>query len=618
MGFRVNEALMPLNHKICSRTKIVSFDIETIKWVEEYACGLYDGKEYQLFEGKTCIKDFLNEFLTHRFRSSIAYAHNGGKFDFNFILRELCRGEFKGKFQISPLRVGSRIIQIKVEDKNRNSWTLRDSIPLLAFSLKAITNNFDVETKKGEFDHTKINWGNWKKLKPEWSPYLMADCKGLYQVLRKYEDYLIKSFRVSLKRDITSAQLSMQIFRQSFLNLSIPNYVSREDNMRKAYYGGRTEIFKLRGKNLNYYDVNSLYPYVMRNKPMPVGLPIKDFSMKVEDFGIANCEITAPKDLHIPLLPHRVNGKLIFPKGHFYGWYCTPELQKAKQLGYKIKIFYGYKFKQEVIFKDFIDTFYKIKQNSKAGSVEYINAKLQMNSLYGKFGQRREKEQIVMFPKDTIGLEPLDFFGDTPFYVEKKVSKAKHILPAIAAFVTCYSRITLYEYFEKAQKKGGEIYYCDTDSLVTNVKLPTGKKLGQIKDEIPEGITEAIFLSPKMYGIKTKSGEFIKCKGFPRNIFKYKNFEKAYDHNDFSDFSYEKEKFALPFESIRRNKTFVSMLKVSRRVISKYDKRKVINNLSTSALVLSEEEQVNKTLTEKYIKRSDFNKSRKNGSNNKI
>ena len=581
-------ALTKLNHKICSVTKKVIFDIETIEWTQPYACGIFDGREFQLFEGKDCIVDFLDEFLTHKYRSSVAFAHNGGKFDFNFLLKELCSGSFRSKYQISPLRVGSRIIQIRLEDKNKNVWTLRDSICLLPFSLRDLTNNFNVENKKGEFDHIKINWNNYERLKEEWLPYLISDCKGLFQVLSIYENYLINKFNVSLKRNITLAQLSMMIFRQNYLENPIPNYRSREEDIRKAYYGGRVEIFKLHGKDLNYYDVNSLYPFVMKKYPMPVGLPVKNFCMTIDKFGVAYAEIEVPQDLKIPLLPHKIKEKLIFPKGHFFGWYCTPELQKAAQLGYKIKIFYGYEFHQEHIFSKFIDDLYSIKQNAKKGSVDFITSKLLMNSLYGKFGQHREKEQIVMFPKNAEGLAPMDFFGETPFYTEKKISRAKHILPAIAAFVTSYARLTLYEYIEKAQSLGGSVYYVDTDSCITDVKMETGNELGQIKDEIPEGIAEAIFLLPKFYGIKTKKGEIVKSKGFPKDLFKFENFKTALDKDDYSLFNFEREKFALPFESMRRNKTFVSMMKISRRVISRYDKRIVIDKVNTEAISITE------------------------------
>ena len=82
--------------------------------------------------------------------------------------------------------------------------------------------------------------------------------------------------------------------------------------------------------------------------------------------------------------------------------------------------------------------------------------------------------------------------------------------------------LTYYSYLN------GIIYYCDTDSIVTDIEIKCGEKLGEIKNEIPEGIEEAIFLSPKMYGIKTKKGEFIKCKGFPRKMFHFFNFKKAY------------------------------------------------------------------------------------------
>jgi hypothetical protein len=580
---------MKTNHKICSPTKKCVFDIETIGWTEPYACGFYDGKEFHLFEDKNCIKDFLNFFLCKKYRSYFAFAHNGGKFDFSFILRELCTSpEFKGKYEIQPMRVGSRIIQIKIIDKHKHMWTLRDSVALLPFSLRDLTTKFNVENKKGELEYSKITWDTWKDFKEEWLPYLISDCKGLYQVLTIDEAWTIKNFNVSYNRSITIAQQAMQIYRQNFLEIPIPNYESREDDMRKSYYGGRTEIFKKYGKDLHYYDVNSLYPAVMKKYPMPVGVPIKDFCMSIYDFGVAYCDVECPEGLNIPLLPYKQKTKqghkLIFPSGKFSGWYCTPELQKAHELGYKIKIHYGYKFQQQKLFTNYIDTLYKIKQNAKSGSVDYIKSKLLMNSLYGKFGQRREKEQVVMFPESTIGLEPMDFFGELPFYLEKKISKSKHILPAIASFVTSYARVELYKILETCDP-----LYCDTDSCVTAKELPTSTELGDIKDEIPDGIAEAVFLLPKMYAIKTNTNEIIvKCKGFPKNTFGFEIFKDAFVNNNFDKFTFTKEKFALPFESMRRNKSFISLITATRKVVSKYDKRVYIDNINTNPIVLAE------------------------------
>ena len=603
MKFHNAQALMPVEAKVESKTKKIVFDIETISWIEPYSVGLYDGHRMLTFDGENCIQDFLNAFLVHRYRGYNAYAHNGGKFDFSFILKELVQKKYCEQYQIKPMRAGARIIQIEISsfaDKTRNgktkkeivhTWTLRDSFAMLPFALRKLTTNFGVANPKGDFDHTKIHWGNWKELMPEWKPYLHNDCIGLFQVMDQWEDYLINKYNTSLDRSITLAQLAMQIFRRQFLKMPIATYQAQEDEIRKSYYGGRTEIFRMYGENLNYYDVNSLYPFVMKEFPMPVGTPIKSFIMKPEDFGVALAVVECPSSVKYPILPHRSpTEKLTFPVGKWEGWYCTPELKKAKELGYKITIKYGYKFKKANLFSDYIDILYKVKQKAKSGSVDYIASKLLMNSLYGKFGQRRERESLTIFPKSTVDLTPVDFFGELPVFIEKSESKAKHILPAIASFVTSYARLELYKVMEKAMKKGGKIYYCDTDSVITDVKLPCSDKLGAIKDELIDqgGIKEGVFLLPKMYGIKTGTGDYIKCKGFPKNLFKFNVFKKALQTNDYSAFRFSKQKIATPFESLRRNKTFVSMIMFSRRVMSRYDKREVIEDFDTIPIEVAE------------------------------
>ena len=44
--------------------------------------------------------------------------------------------------------------------------------------------------------------------------------------------------------------------------------------IRRGYYGGHADTYKPYGDNLYYYDVNSLYPFVMKTFPMPGGKPV--------------------------------------------------------------------------------------------------------------------------------------------------------------------------------------------------------------------------------------------------------------------------------------------------------------------------------------------------------
>jgi hypothetical protein len=64
--------------------------------------------------------------------------------------------------------------------------------------------------------------------------------------------------------------------------------------------------------------VNSLYPKAMC-KPMPheiIGKYEDMSNIKLENFfGFCLAEITCPKDIIIPLLIHKYNGKSIHPTG---------------------------------------------------------------------------------------------------------------------------------------------------------------------------------------------------------------------------------------------------------------------------------------------------------------
>ena len=141
---------------------------------------------------------------------------------------------------------------------------------------------------------------------------------------------------------------------------------------RDALFGGRCETFALHAKSttefvIKYVDVQSLYPYVCKNKHYPLGHPrcligpdLKKFGTDINKFeGLVKCKVLPPRGLHIPLLPSHINDKLMFVlcrtcaengKGGrcrhsangraLTGTWVSIELQYAVRKGYEILQFY--------------------------------------------------------------------------------------------------------------------------------------------------------------------------------------------------------------------------------------------------------------------------------------
>ena len=130
---------------------------------------------------------------------------------------------------------------------------------------------------------------------------------------------------------------------------------------RDALFGGRTNAFKLYHKckvdeKGKYIDINSLYPSVNKYDETPIGHPeiiTNNFKDVREYFGLILCEVLPPKDLFFPILPAKINNKLIFTlcytcaknnldscehedeERKFLGTFCTPEINLALEYKYK-------------------------------------------------------------------------------------------------------------------------------------------------------------------------------------------------------------------------------------------------------------------------------------------
>ena len=594
--------------------KFAVFDIETYKWIHPYAVGFYDGVNYKQFLGKDCIKDFISYVAVKKYRGYRIYAHNGGKFDFNFLM-DILKNR---KFNIDMVFQGSRCLLLKLythlyrndEGSITHSNVIQfvDSIGLLKFGLDALTKDFDVKHKKLNFMDKKGSERDYEYLYRlykeddiRFHDYLRNDVYGLYEVLVKFNDLITNN---NGQMGLTIASTSLKTFQTGYLSSDI-RMTDRDTNteMKIGYYGGRTEIFRMMLPDDKYrcYDVNSLYPYVMFNNEFPVSKPktVNNVTptMIKEICGITKCRVKSPKDLYLPVLPYKLkiggHNKLVFPLGKFDGYWDNVQLKKAMELGYKIEPQKMLVFKTDYIFKDYVTNFYKLKSDSKPQSPSYILAKLMLNSLYGKFAQNQDSEMVVKInnPKDLMEMEIVGVVdADHNLFRVKTESKGNFFIPQISIHVTALAQLRLYKFMEDLIEKGKLVSYCDTDSLFTNGYLPTSDKLGDMKREY--NFSSGYFLLPKTYCIvKTDGSVKVKAKGFTRDFQKQlteKSFKKALYKKDYSDFKItsDVEVFNSMKTSFVRHHNFVSTDFRKKSISARYDKRKILKDYNTIPLII--------------------------------
>lgn len=543
---------------------------------------MFDGTEKIIFAS---MREFLDYVLTDSYRSFTFYAHFAERFDFKFLIQELLLMEIETgliaavnnkRLQIKFIQAGERIREIYIKDGNRNYWRFADSSWLIPSSLAKAAKAYNVEHKKTSIDFDKISIDD-----PLSRAYCLNDCICLYEILTAYFNQ--KIFK-GLKPKGTIASNAMSVFRSKMTEPIKGISRREEDFIRRAYFGGRVEIFKMHGSNLNYYDFNSLYPSTMVDSPFPVGLPawVDTFVENLPGFYLASVDM--PPEIYIPPLPIVKDGKLIFPCGTFTGYFASCELECAQALGAKIKVKKGIVFHQSKhIFKKYVADLYEMKSKADPEGADYLTAKLYLNGLYGKFGQRREQSAILRCSSD-IALEKnlTPYMPEFGLWIEKSQSRGSYIMPNIAAWVTAKARLKLYSVLNKNS------YYCDTDSVFTPDVMPCDPhRLGALKLE--KTVREAYFLLPKLYHLETTTGTITKAKGYGRDFLTKINQATfaAGLTGDFSGFRAEVRRLLGIKESLRRfGKMPVSAL-CKKSIKTRYNKRQIVDDYDTKPWVLN-------------------------------
>ena len=401
---------------------------------------------------------------------------------------------------------------------------------------------------------------------------------------------IISKFNIDLiKNNIYSASgLSFNIFFNNFNNNKISIKYNKEVDylIRPSYYGGRCETFGNIKDNeqIYHFDFSGMYAQCMLEK-FPFGKnKIKFSELDINKPGFYRIKYES-KDMHIPILPHHDinNHKLMFTNGVNEGTYWFEEIDLfIKNGGLILNVYYGVEYENYgTCFKDFVEYFSKLKAE---GENYKTFAKLIINSLYGRFGMGESNEySTIVWEKELdwwfknfeiISCNSINKLNYIKVKINKKLIKIINKSEfnttlsnvAIASAISSKARIKLIKAFNDVKSNGGDLKYCDTDSLFVGFKKDIlDEKHGEVywdskkKDTI---IENSIFIAPKLYGVKFKNIEVetIKIKGISNPQIRIEDLKKSFYNNKtnikFKQTQFSRKNFIIKTEEIEKNLNF--------------------------------------------------------------
>lgn len=327
-----------------------------------------------------------------------------------------------------------------------------------------------------------------KQDKSVWLKYCERDVNIMVEAWRLWRAFIFKNNLGSFAK--TLASQSLNAFRHRFMTKDIYIHNSKDvtELERISYHGGRVECFyigKLPKEKYYNLDVNSMYPSVMLKNEYPVKYlyhivrPPVAFLKGVlkTKCVIAKVKLRTKENI----FPYVLENKLVFPIGEFITTLTTRELQYALAKNYIKEVLEMAVYKKAIIFDKYVKFFYNsrlkfTKQHNY--SFAYLS-KLLLNSLYGKFGQRNEIYEVTN-ERSKLG----DGYYEEWNYQTSKIEKYRVIagveetfvghqegfnsFPAIPSHVTADARLLLDKFLKIAGYSN--VFYCDTDSVITNHK----------------------------------------------------------------------------------------------------------------------------------------------------
>lgn len=416
------------------------------------------------------IKSFID--YTETLGDAVIYFHNLS-FDGEFLLWFLLENGYEYDEEIKNDKTFRSIIDetgsiysITIKHNVKAITEFRCSYKLFPKSISDIGKLVGIEKLNETHNYEEIkNYHSIEELPEEEIKYITNDVRIMIELIKYLQEKGVKGITMS-----TSAYKNWLKDKYTLCKNQMKKDTNEEivEIVRKSYRGGITKVNpKYAGIEFNdviSFDVNSLYPSVMYENPMPIGEGkiYKSVEEGRNDNRHLFIIVAFVQYAQVRTGMHAFIGNTsgfsyarkysyddVLENKMVYLWLDEFNLFKLVYDGqYEILKVVGWK-KANFVFNDYIDRWYKVKENAR-NDVERSLAKLMLNSLYGKFGMNDSRiTKLPVGVGDTIIYHTLD--NNTTYYYKE-----------IASYITSKARCKLASFMNRC---GDNFLYCDTDSV---------------------------------------------------------------------------------------------------------------------------------------------------------
>jgi hypothetical protein len=513
---------------------IWAWDIETAHW-DEFVSSVAVSDRGETLVHRTPKE--VRDWYTTTSKTDRIIAHNGGRFDFLFMISLFPEAEWQ------LLMAGSTIVTGRIPGLG----TLQDSKRLFPISLADWTRQksetglecvcgkscggycaIRTDLPKAQMDRlTEYNVNDAQILLDHWiKDRAQLEADGL--MLRKR----------GTERTTIGAVAWLTACTLAGIKSEAPSWQDYRAG-REAYAGGKVQVYSIKEERIKSDDVNSMYPYTL-TLDVPIGERVTltgaaaRRAYLTDDLCLVRAKVVVP-DREVVLLPHRAypgsgepEGRLMWATGVITGTWTAHELRWAESNGARIiSIEYVYQWSSRApIFQPYMEHMFARRRAAKErGDDRWATVlKFALNSLSGKLAQRVVTHSTKVLPRGQRGTEGdrWDQIGGPESRVWSVPRDSGDLSPPACGLTWCAATLTgrARVILGTAEVAGeGTIVYDDTDGLKSRPECPDPqpadqKELGAWKRE---GVgTDWSCIAPKVYRYVDEDGcPVIRAKGFP-------------------------------------------------------------------------------------------------------